>query len=239
MRIFTLSGYQAYLGLGLTLFAGLLATSVQAQVTLVTTRNTLGSTDFVDWGSLGGELTSIASPFSINSNGGLSLTVSEFGPSFTRANEGGVWGGNFALGDHLLYTDVSPSGNGPITIVFASPVSAAGYQIETATGGVFLARLRAFDSSNTDIGTVTETGSSHGGSDNSAIFIGGKRLTPDIKKIVISIDSSQFGDPARFSINRLDIRTTGTAAATPEPGGLALVAGLLLSGSALIRRRRK
>ncbi len=232
MHTFATRKYRAILGFGIPLATVLLSTSVQAQVTLVSQRTLLGATDFVDWGALGGEGTTVASPFNINSNGGVGLTLSEVGTTFIRANEGGTWGGNFALGDHLLYTGVA---SGPITVVFGTPVSAAGYQIEPANGGPFVARFRAFDNADTDLGSVTEIGSSHSGSDNSAIFIGGKRQTNDIKKIVISLDSAG-GDIGRFSINRLDF---ATAAATPEPSSVTLLVGLTVAGGVFLRRRKK
>ena len=173
--------------------------------------------------------------FHLTGDRGLALNLSEPGSAFVRYNEGGSWGGNFAPGDHLLFTgNTTNLGNGPITVVFGAPVSAAGYQIEAYTGGPFTARLEAFDSANNDLGFVTQSGTSSSGN-NTAAFIGGTRPTNDIKRIVISLDSSS-GDPTSFGINRLDFRAVAN---TPEPGELALLIGLVASAGAIALRHRR
>ena len=115
--------------------------TANATVTFVTDRSSLGGNDYVNWGVLGPVNTFVSSPFSISSQAGLGMTVSlpTDQLTFGRVDQGspsggGGWFGNFAVGDKLLWT--SPGiwnlNNGPITILFNSPVFAAGTQIHKA-----------------------------------------------------------------------------------------------------------
>lgn len=84
MRIRSSVLYRACVGLGFTVLTALSATPVRAQFNLVTVRSSLGSTDFIDWGTLGGDGALVSDPFTSNSNGGVPLTLSKPGNAFVR-----------------------------------------------------------------------------------------------------------------------------------------------------------
>jgi hypothetical protein len=189
---------------------------VPAGVGLIIHRPDLGANDGVDWGVLGPEETMVPNPFGVVSIGGAALTVSEAPGPFLRLDEGTSWWGNFALGDHLLYTDtIFGGGHGPIAIHFAAPVRGAGAQIQSDYYGDFVARISAYDAGGNLLGSFTEAGTSNGNEDNSAIFIGIRTNAANITTIVFSMDVAMT-DPTDFGINRLDFVTGPT---TPVGGG--------------------
>jgi len=202
--------------------------------TLVTTRAGLGGTDFIDWGQLGPTFTNVASPATVTSNLGVTVTVSQDNNnSFQRRDQGNGWGGNFTNGDKLLWN----AGNGPtMTLDFGSTgIAAGGANIQADFFGAFTARLSAYDASNVLLGSVTENGTSNGNGDGSAIFLGLQDSTADIHKLVYSLDSGT--NPNDFAINRFDFTTT---APTPEPSTLliASLAAGAFGGVTWLRRRK-
>jgi hypothetical protein len=191
---------------------------VPANIGLVINRGALGANDHVDWGILGPDQTFVNNPFGIASVGGDALMVSEAPGQFVRIDEGTSWTGNFALGDHLLYTGTAfGGGQGPITIHFAAPVRGVGAQIEADFYGPFGARITAFDMGGNQLGSFTEVGNSVGTEDNSAIFIGVLSNAANIATIVYSLDFGTM-NTTDFAINQLDL-VTGPAAG--EDGGPA------------------
>ena len=211
----------------------LYALPVQAQLVLQTSRAGLSGTDSVDWSTAGAEFSNPSNPFTIMSTMGDTLTVSEASNTFERRNQSTGWAGNFASGDALLWTGGS---NGPVTITFGTPVSGAGAQIMSDFFGAFTAEIDAYDSSNMLLGTVTENGVSNSNDDNSAIFIGAQDLATPIAKMVFSL-SFASNQPTDFAINRLDL-TTAAPMSTPEPGSVAMLVGMGLSGAGFLARRR-
>jgi hypothetical protein len=209
----------------------------------VTNRALLGATDLIDWGMLGPASAVVGNPSNVSSNGGgTNAAVSMPSGSFQRFDQQQppsttAWAGSFAPGDHVLWTSLN--NNGPITIVFASPVFGAGAQIEknfnSGETRSFTATLTVFDPSNTKLLEYTLPGFAQYGHDNSAIFLGVKDSTADIKRIVFSTgDATSLND---FAINQLSLVNT----AVPEPSNLLLTAsGLLgLVGVGALRRRRR
>src|SRR5262245_27124844 len=114
----------AWLGLAAAaLIALAIIEPARAGTFLITDRAGVNATDSVDWGKLGPAFTLVPDPFGITSAGGNSLMVSQMAGPFERRDQGfpsGGWNGNFALGDHLLWTHGSPGfgSSGPITIDF-------------------------------------------------------------------------------------------------------------------------
>ena len=209
----------------------------RASLTLVTSRAALGGNDSVDWGQLGAPFTVVPNPSMITSTNGLTLTVSQATGSFQRRDEGTGWAGNFAAGDHLLWTN---GNNGPVSVsIGLSGVSAAGTQIQPDSYGNYTAKIEAFDSGNNSLGSFTENGVSTANQDNAAIFIGVRSTAADIFKITFSLTVSPFNSGQDIAINRLDFDSRGVTAA-PEPwtlfGGATGV--LLLLGPVWRRRRR-
>jgi hypothetical protein len=215
---------------------GLLAAAqAHAGIMLVTSPAALGPNDSIDWGQLGADSTTLSSPQTVTSGGGLSATVSTTDPSgFVRRDQGNTFVGNFTTGDHLLLNN--SFSNFPLTIAFASPVFGAGANIQLdLLQGAFTATIEAFDG-NTSLGTFTEDGNSNQNADGSAIFIGVLDTNEEITSIVFGINNPpSFGGD--FAINTLQLVTAPTA--VPEPASLALL-GLgvaSLAGYAWRRRR--
>jgi hypothetical protein len=203
-------------------------------VVAVNSRAALGATDSIDWGQKGPAFTNLSNPFTALSAGGLSVTVSQATGNTQRRDEGNGWVGNFALGDHLLWTQ----GGGPLTIDFATPVSAAGAQVQENIFGTFTGQLNAtaYSPSGANLGTATFAGLNNGAENNTNPFVGIEDLSgANIASIVFSITSPANQD---FAINTVSL---ATSPAVPLPsaawGGMALLAviGLFESGRRLKR----
>jgi hypothetical protein len=187
-----------------------------------------GTTDLVDWGAKAlGSYNSI----SVLSGGGITVTATLASGDIHRVDQqmtNNLWGGNFVVGEHLLWTDVG----GPLTIVFSSPVSSAGAQIQTAELGTFSGTLKAFGIGNVLLGQVDfDNGLSTPDHDGSAIFIGIEDST------AANITSIQFDTPSEdFAINQVSLSAPTTAVPAPSAayGGGAL---LVLRG--LLSRKRR
>jgi PEP-CTERM motif len=191
----------------------------------------LGGNDAVDWATLGGAFTTVASPFP-SSTRGLQVAVSQPGGGpFERRDEGIGWTGNFSLGDRLLWNG---NQSGEITLVFAAPVFGAGAQVQRSSHGAFSATVQAFDGDGQVLGSFTRSGLASDALDGSAVFMGLLNDVPNIKRFTFAVSGG-------LAVNQLDL-STGTAstppAATPEPGTLALVA-IGLAGAAVARRWRR
>jgi hypothetical protein len=202
-------------------------------ISAVTSAGALGATDFIDWGQLGTNFTVVNSPAAVTSNGGDSATVSTAGGVFERRDQFTGWAGNFLPNEALLWTRlVGPD----ITITFANAVSGAGTQWQSNVFNGFGANLKAYDSANTLLGTVTRDGFSDFSNNGSAIFLGVLSSSANISKIVLTLDytstGSRVGD---FAINRVLFVGGGVV---PEPATWAmLITGFGLVGAAVRRRR--
>jgi hypothetical protein len=206
-RFRTMQGFRT---LFVATIALVLATSAHA-LTFVNSRPALGGNDYVDWGVLGPSFTVVNNPFTVTSNGGLSMSVSKPGGPFERRDQGNGWSGNFAPGDHLIWTRDEI---GAMTIEFAVPVLGAGAQIQRDAFGLFTGTIQAYDSLNNLLGSFNLTGNSA----FSTIFLGVLDNSPSIKKIVFMTD----GGSEDFAINRLDLVTQG-GPVIPEPGTMLLM----------------
>jgi len=205
-----------------------------------TTVSCVAPTDNVNWGSqsYGTPGTSNSTPQIWNSTGGSNNgQVGVVGPTnFTFMQQGTSWGGNFANGDYLIWNQDTSNftGNaGPIGVVFASPVSAAGAQIQAGIYGAFTATITAWGTDGQTT-SFTETGNSTSDSDGSAIFIGIKDSTPDIAFLTFSVsDASGNNDSA---INTVYF-SSNNATVTPEPSSFLLLGSGLLGALGYGRRR--
>ncbi len=193
-----------------------------ASLTPVTSRGSLGAVDSVNWGQLGGDATAVGQTFSATSAEGDSISGSFAGPQGEVVIEGGPsWIGNFAFGDVLLWT----TGNGPLTLSFAAPVSAAGANFEANTFGAFTAEIQAYAGS-TLLGSFSENGFADASENGLAIFIGAAYKPGGITRIVLSATAPPGQD---FAINSLALQPA------PEPGQAAL-AGIALLGMLALRK---
>lgn len=221
-----------------------LATSAVAVPVLVTDRDSLAGTDFVDWGTLGVPYTTVSNPFDILSNGGVTVSVSKpFGSVFEereQGNFGSSWFGNFAYGDHLLFTADHINNNNPITLMNfdGEGVTAAGAQIQTSFYGDFTAAVQIFDEAGNSMGVFLENGNSTWNVDNSAIFIG---VSNDVAfhSVAFSIVTAAnfIGE---YAINQFDFTSApeSTPIPNPEPATMLLL-GSCLAGLAGFRRKLK
>jgi len=190
-----------------------LAVSAQADPVFVGSRAGLAGNDHFDWGQFGPTYTIVPNPSTAISVGGVTATVSQAGGPFQRRDQGNGWDGNFAPGDHLLWTQ----GGGPITVFqFSTPVYAAGAQVQADFFGDFTAQISELDSHGNILFSFTTSGVSTSNGDNSAPFLGISSTTPiaGIEFSVLSATSS----PTDFAINQLDISTV------PEPSAIVTAA---------------
>ncbi len=176
-----------------------------------------------DWGQLGPCMTAIPNPFAATSSaGGLGITGTFAGPGIGQVRVQTLcgWGGNFASGDILVWTNAP--GQGPLTLSFDSPIVGAGAQIQANFFGAFTAQIEAFNG-NTSLGSFTEDGVSTPSGDNSAIFIGLKDLDgANVTSIVFSLTAA-VADPMDFAINKLSL---DTGAPVSKPKGSSAASGI-------------
>jgi hypothetical protein len=214
-----------------------------ADFMLVTSRAALGGTDLIDWGQLGPPTpphAEVPNPSQVVSNGGVSFTITETSPglNFARVDQGagpgiGPWFGNFAPGDHLLYTGTFyGGGSGPISLSSNGPaLYAMGAQIDTFLFGLVQATIVALDANGRIVGEVSANGINNGQADNSALFIGIRSTIP-----FTTVDFGAAGN--NLAINQVSL-STSPAATVPEPASVILLAlGAVGLGGGYFRRRK-
>lgn len=200
--------------------------TANAATSLVTTRLALGGNDFIDWADAGPEFQALGSSFSIMSDDGMNVTVN--GNTMERRNQPSGWNGNFSSGDALVMEWIA--GNA-ISINPQNLISGAGANIQANLWDGFVARIEAFDSSNTSLGFFDVNGFSTPNNDGSAIFIGIESDSANIDRIQFSV-LAEVG----FAINQVDLVTDGT---NPVPEPSAIFGGLALGALALRRITRR
>ena len=217
----------------------------QANAAFVLLTSRAGLTDYVDWGQLGGDFSNAPNPSYVTSHNGLSLTVSNDQPgvfglriqgSFPGDYSNG-WNGNFAPGDHVLWTQGLV--NGPDSISLKQGFAAGGTQIETAGFGAFTAQVTAYDQNGNSLASNTVKGFSRGTADGSAVFLGiGSIGGPTIYSLGFSIVVD--GATADFAINQFSFSPIAPDNVFPEPASLTLVAlgALGLAGFSWCRRKQ-
>ena len=197
---------------------------------LCTTVACVNPTDNINWGLQGlgaaGTVWSTPQPWTSTTNSGQ---IGVVGPSnFTLMQQSVNWNGNFSPGDFLIWNQDATNftGNaGPIGVVFNTPVSAAGAQIQADFFGAFTATV--CDQAGN---CFSELGNSNSNSDGSAIFIGIAN-DPGITFLTFSVtDVNGNNDEA---IDTVSFRN----GSVPEPGTLMLLGTGLLCAIGYGRRR--
>jgi hypothetical protein len=184
----------------------------------------------VDWGQFGADPTAVANNASFAA-GAEAGTVGGSASGFTMFT-GSTYNADFLPANNVLALFDLNSGNataGSFVLTFASPVFAAGAQVQPLLAGSFSGAIAAYNSANVLLGSFNISGSNGQNGNGSASFAGIISDAKDIKRI----EFTGFGDGA--AINQLSARTI--AAAVPEPdAALMLLAGWL--GVAAVARRR-
>jgi hypothetical protein len=178
----------------------------------------------LDWGMLGPSFTVVPNGTVVGIINPVTLTTST-GTAMERRDEGNGWNGGFAPGDHLLWTRNVDTAN--LILDFAFPMLAVGADISSDVFGNFTAEITAFRGA-INLGTFSVNGNNA-----SSIPFLGVADEGGITRIVFRV-SDGGNNRFDFAINSL----SGTVAAVPEPGTIALL-GLGLAGVAVRLRRRR
>lgn len=225
----------------LALFASLSLAASAGTISSVATRAALGGNDVAQWGSLVDDFTSVTSPHTVTSTGGVDVSA-ELSGGFTIFVEGGMaWTGDFTKDDVLLTTmDANLNYlNGPITIRFSAPVRGLGFNIEHIVSGNFTASADFYGAGDTLFGSTSVSGTTNppiSTVPGSAPFLGAISSALDIVRVDVSITT--LDGLQSFAINHVDLLTTpGTSGEVPEPATLGLVSAALLAGFYARRRR--
>ena len=217
-----------------TLFLLINALSVEAQVTFVTDRASIGADDLLDWATTAPDGTSLPSP-NVLTNNSLSVNVFSGESAINRTTAGSSFPLNFAYGDALI----ANSNFAPLELTFANPVFGAGAKIDVGnnSGINYTGTIEAFDASGNSLGGGTSTGRDSFVADDSAIFIGVTSTTANIKKVVFT---SYFNDPLSGPITDSTLINNLSIRATPEPSSLVfLLSGGAVTAGAFFRRNRR
>lgn len=208
----------------------------EAGLTEVTSRAALNGTDLIDWGQLGPSGTQIPNPETVTTSGGIPGMVAQVSGNGERLDQGNGWGGNFADGDHLYYTqyNFNSTDQGPITITLNQGVMGIGTQLQENYYGTFTAFVNVYDTHGNFLGSFTEDGVSNANGDNSAIFLGVSSTSANIGSVEYGLTYGGNGSTADFAINKVSL------ASVPEPTSIALaLSGLFAIAYAARRRGRK
>lgn len=213
------------------------AAASQATLTLVTNRADIGACDSIDWGQFGGPGTSVPSPSKGWTTEGTKFAVGDETSNMSTDVSSGVpngGGGNwwgFGAGHNVLYTD---SLNGPLNIVFARTMTAAGADIMVNFFGTYTAELLAYDAMGDPLGSVTTTIVSDANTVGNAPFLGVHSDGGDIAVLQYRLKTSD--QTGGFAIDEVSLNDC--CSPVPEPASMATL-GIGLAGIVARRRSKK
>lgn len=203
------------------------ATASAGTLTAIGTRGSIGATDAIVWSGLGNELDPVTGGAS---TGGNSFTLS--GASTFTLLLGSTYNADFLPTDTVvsLFDPASGPLPGSLRITFASPIRAAGAQVQiNAFGTPMTVVLEAFGLGGVSFGSVNFNGSVNDPSlgDGSALFAGVLSSAADIYELRFSTGTDGM------AIN--DVSLAYDAAEVPEPASALLLAAA--AGAFLVVRR--
>lgn len=189
-----------------------------ASLILTNDRNAIRTDYTIDWAALGGDITSVAGPFTLGTD-----TID--GASSFGVFTGSTYNSDFTATDSVLAL-VDPNFDpldGIFSITFATAIRGAGAQVQANQFGGFSGIIRAFNAANLLIGSFAINGFNGGNGNGSAVFAGVISSAVDITRI----EFASFGSGA--AINAVSVQV-------PEPSTwLMLLIGL---GFLTVMRKR-
>jgi hypothetical protein len=213
------------------LVAGAAACSLaSAAVSQAPNRAAVAANATANWAQFGAELTSVSNGASFSA-GAVTGTVAGSSASFTVLT-GATFNADFNAADNVLALFDVASGNavpGSFVLTFATPVFAAGAQVQANNFGSFAGAVAAYNTAGSLLGSFAINGNNGGSGDGTAAFAGIVSDALDIKRL----EFTGFG--AGAGINALSIRNV--APPIPEPGAASMMLAGLLGVAALARRR--
>jgi hypothetical protein len=212
------------------------ASNTRSRAQGVYSESDLPQDGMVHWTDVGPSLSQVAPGTVVPVNGisGLNVTVSNgAGQAMDILTEcpgaGCAWGGDFAPGAALLYSDGHYDGSGnyvgnvPVELSFSSPQRGVGFRIQPDSGEpTFTATVCAYDGANTQLGCVPFEGTSTGNADGTALFVGVYDSVQEIAKVTITSNTAG-GTPQGIAIGDLEVASS----AQPEmmPSSVMVPAG--------------
>jgi hypothetical protein len=224
---------------GLAVLALFALGTTQASALAIWNGTSPAANDSTSWAGLGGDGTTIPSPFHATSADGIAITGTLAGGSGLVAVAGVSWTpvtAPFVAGDHLVWTlnNTTSTGTAPLTLGFGTAVLAGGLDIQSDVPGMFTAQVQAFNGG-TSLGTETLGSDATG----DPIFIGANDTTADITSLVFSCTgacaNNDFAVDTLSSINPVAVPAPLIGFGLPA----FLAVGGLLFGAKLLQRNRR
>ncbi len=200
------------------------ASTVQAQ-----TFNFEGATATTTFGSgFPGSLTTLP-----QTSGGVTATFTRPGSAFDIVDTTTAPAGSFpaTFGNHSLSPFNDSSSATPFVVNFSAPLSSVSLDYGDFGGDSDTFTLNAFSGLN-GTGTLLGTGSDNYGNTSLPIFDTISVSASNILSITLIGGGTSFPNSVYYDNIRV------TVAPVPEPGSIALLTGLSLTGAAFLRRRK-
>ena len=207
--------------------------SASAAASFDTAAGTLGTVHLIDF-----ESAPLGTFTSLTAATGVTLTGSDYKGNPLYVNNTP----NFPSGIPLDGFNTTPGGSqyveqigGTSTFTFSTPIQAFGLYLPGVQIGFYQDKLTFNDGTSQTINVPAQLPSDR--FNGSLSFVGFTDAGKFITQVTITA-SNNFGADA-IGIDDVRFVTSAPPATTPEPGTLALLAGMGISGSAFLARRRK